>query len=351
MRRCGLSSDCSHLLCLLSQARVTLHRLASQLRSRQFRLGEDAAFAEGTLGTYRFQGEPPYDLSMSELSSLHMIKLIGIKAGWNLPVSIWHAPDGFGDEVYVSSMPHDCIAYALQGDVECVLGGVPGRSRGADNDHFTLFRTGDQCLYASVSEARFVHLSFDRCLWSTIADELTDGVADGVELLADRVFYTDRQFRKMIDAYVARSLMVDTTAIEMDSRANLIALALLRSHSSLFFSRIIRPMAIAPVRLSRVKEFVENHLSENIGLADLAAVADLSPFHFARAFRHEMGIPPHRYLMERRVEKARQLLVGTTLSLAEIALDCGFASQSHFTTAFRRHTSVTPGIWRQQVRL
>lgn len=109
-------------------------------------------------------------------------------------------------------------------------------------------------------------------------------------------------------------------------------------------------MALAPLRLARVKEFVDAHLADDLSLAEIAAAAELSPFHFARVFKRETGAPPHRYLMERRVARARELLAGTTMDLAEVALACGFAGQSHFTTAFKRHTGLTPGAWRAAVR-
>jgi AraC-like DNA-binding protein len=77
-------------------------------------------------------------------------------------------------------------------------------------------------------------------------------------------------------------------------------------------------------------------------------LAGLSAKHFARAFRQSTGVPPHRWLIEKRIERAKALLLGGGLSLAEIALACGFADQSHFTAAFRRGTGITPGAYRRE---
>jgi transcriptional regulator GlxA family with amidase domain len=85
-------------------------------------------------------------------------------------------------------------------------------------------------------------------------------------------------------------------------------------------------------------------------MADLARACNLSPGHFTRAFKQTTGQPPHRWLMERRIEKAKQLLTDTTLSLAEIAMACGFADQSHFTRVFSRTTHASPGAWRRYLR-
>jgi AraC family transcriptional regulator len=105
---------------------------------------------------------------------------------------------------------------------------------------------------------------------------------------------------------------------------------------------------IAPARLRAVRAHVEDHLAEDIALADLAAVAQLSRFHFARAFRAETGVTPHAYVTLRRVERAKRLMMEGGAALSEVALACGFAHQAHFTTAFRRVTGSTPGRWRAE---
>ena len=88
-------------------------------------------------------------------------------------------------------------------------------------------------------------------------------------------------------------------------------------------------------------EFIEDHLGDELTVARLADEACLSPFHFARAFRSATGTAPHRYLTERRLERARTLLAEDALSIAEIAARCGFSSQSYFT---RRPAPFPPGM-------
>jgi AraC family transcriptional regulator len=107
-----------------------------------------------------------------------------------------------------------------------------------------------------------------------------------------------------------------------------------------------RRYAIAPARLRRVMAYIDDHLAGDLGLAEIASVAALSRFHFARAFRAETGMSPHRWVTERRCEKAKRLMSGTSLSLAEVAVACGFAHQAHFTNTFRRVVGMPPGRWR-----
>ncbi|WP_164007277.1 helix-turn-helix domain-containing protein [Pyxidicoccus trucidator] len=104
---------------------------------------------------------------------------------------------------------------------------------------------------------------------------------------------------------------------------------------------------LSPAALRRVHLFAIAHLEGPLHLADLAARAQLSPYHFARAFKSSTGETPRAYVERLRVEKAEGLIRDTELPLADIALACGFSSQSRFTTAFRRATGFTPARYRR----
>lgn len=99
---------------------------------------------------------------------------------------------------------------------------------------------------------------------------------------------------------------------------------------------------LAPVVLRRVREYVEAHLEQDLTIEDLAAVAGLSPYHFARAFKRSTGFGPYRYVLRRRTERAKRLLAAGKIPLSDVAQACGFGSQSHFSARFREVTGVTP---------
>ncbi len=99
--------------------------------------------------------------------------------------------------------------------------------------------------------------------------------------------------------------------------------------------------------MRRAKEFIVENLEEDLSLAEIAAAANLSQYHFARAFRKSTGFTPQQYLMQQRIERAKQLLAKNDLPIVEISLLTGFKNQSHFTTLFRKFTKLTPRTWRE----
>ena len=102
---------------------------------------------------------------------------------------------------------------------------------------------------------------------------------------------------------------------------------------------------LPPATLNRVRQYIEKHLEEGVSLKELAAIGRLSLSHFGRAFKQSEGVSPYDYLLGCRVRRAQQLLAGTEMRLAEIAVACGFADQSHFTRTFRRLVGVPPSAY------
>lgn len=99
----------------------------------------------------------------------------------------------------------------------------------------------------------------------------------------------------------------------------------------------------------KAKEMLSAHLDGSIEVSDLAAACKLSPSHFARAFRQTIGMAPHQWLLQRRVDVAKSMMRSSDRSLSEVALACGFADQSHFTRVFSRLTGESSGTWRRTI--
>jgi len=132
-----------------------------------------------------------------------------------------------------------------------------------------------------------------------------------------------------------QALASGESPLQQDERYRELASAILRRDA---VTRTARP---APSALVRARDYIAAHPAAPIGLAEIAAVADLTPWHFARAFRRQFGIPPHRFQLGLRIDMARRLLADG-LSGAEVAHRTGFADQSHFIRRFKRMTGTTP---------
>ena len=97
----------------------------------------------------------------------------------------------------------------------------------------------------------------------------------------------------------------------------------------------------------RAVQHIHQNIGAPLGVAGIAATTGVGVTHFSNTFRQVTGVTPHRYVLRSRIERARELLRMTSLSVGEIAAAVGFAGQSHFCTAFRRETGVTPSRYRR----
>jgi AraC family transcriptional regulator len=110
------------------------------------------------------------------------------------------------------------------------------------------------------------------------------------------------------------------------------------------------PSGLAERNLARVLAYIEENLCEPITLADLAGLANVSRFHFARLFRHSTGLSPMSYIERARLQRAKDLIRSGPLSLTTIAASLGFADQSHFTRRFHRQFGYTPSTFAREQR-
>ena len=137
-----------------------------------------------------------------------------------------------------------------------------------------------------------------------------------------------------------------------ESLANILAVHLIRHIVAPGRAAQGRDGTMPRGRLRAVLEYLEEHLDAAPTLAEIAAVAGLNPYHFARQFRAATGLPPHQYVITRRVERAKHLLrEGTDSSLAEVAARAGFYDQSQFSHHFKRLVGVTPSQFRTSSRI
>jgi AraC family transcriptional regulator len=141
-------------------------------------------------------------------------------------------------------------------------------------------------------------------------------------------------------------------SLAAESLANVMAVYLIRHVLAPHRPGRGRDGALPHGRLLAVLEYIEEHVVTGATLEQMAAVARLSSYHFARQFKAATGLPPHQYVIMRRIERAKQLLqTRTDLSLAEIAAHAGFSDQSQFSHHFKRVVGITPGHFQTPARI
>jgi AraC family transcriptional regulator len=132
-----------------------------------------------------------------------------------------------------------------------------------------------------------------------------------------------------------------------ESAATMLAARLLQQHSVRTPKLASDEDGLSSYTLRQVLDYIRSHLSQDLSIIDLAQVAGMSPYYFLRLFAKSMYVTPRQYIIQIRIERAKELLRSRELSIADIALQCGFTNQSHFTNIFRQLTETTPKAYRR----
>lgn len=140
---------------------------------------------------------------------------------------------------------------------------------------------------------------------------------------------------------VGSRLVVDSLACEL-------AVHILRRHAHIRFGKEAAAAGLSQSQLRSLNDFIRGHLESDLSLHQLADAVGLSRFHFARTFKATTGTSAHHYVVEQRIDRAKVLLRRTRIPLSDIAAQCGFSDQSHFTRMFRQHVGTTPGRYRTE---
>jgi AraC family transcriptional regulator len=191
-----------------------------------------------------------------------------------------------------------------------------------------------------------VYLTKDRL--QSCADVLTDGKP--VELLG-RVGFDDPTTARILELLAREAAMADSSSrLFIEQAIDLLCTQLVRGHST--FGVLTSPApqrGLATWQVRRVTEYMRDHLGEDIGLSELAAIVGLSRFHFCTAFRLATGRTPHEWLAQARIERAQAMLAQPEAAITEVALAVGYSTPSAFTAAFRRVTGTTPSEFRRRL--
>ena len=254
-------------------------------------------------------------------------------------------------EATLPGLPHPCIAYCSNGSatIHRHIDGEPAERAELSPRHFGMVPETRSSSW-QLDGTPDIQLVYVR---RQLVDELAAAEFDAEPGEVDfdhRVGFSDPMLESLVTALLGElrddNLSASSNGLYADHLVRLIALRVLHTRSSLRTARVATASDATTARLQAVRELIESSLAEDLSLRRLAAASGLRAHTLAKAFTREFGIALHTYVISRRVERAKTLLRNHDLSLAEVAFATGFASQSHLTTAFKRHVHVTPGRYR-----
>ncbi|MBR8257605.1 helix-turn-helix domain-containing protein [Burkholderia ambifaria] len=269
----------------------------------------------------------------------HLLREASVGCG--LALAEWHNRDSW---TRYDRPGHHTISLYLEGGNDIIR--TDQRLAGGAPDKLCVLPAGHSSEWKVGGAIRMFHLYIDPDALAYQAQVTFNTGHRQVDLM-DLTFVDDPAIAMIVRGGL---LPLDWTGacdrMALDSACHLLIHHLLRRHNA---RATVTPTkgGLAPSVQRNLTEFIEANLGEALNLDDLARHAGLSTFHFAKMFRVGVGLPPHRYVAKRRVERAKHLLRETSMELVEIALACGYASQSHFTKAFKTETGTTPGAWRR----
>jgi AraC family transcriptional regulator len=166
--------------------------------------------------------------------------------------------------------------------------------------------------------------------------------------LADRTYFEDPRIASLCQSLVNEEWESPDGLLRTNETAHAVLSLLLRGQGVRRANLALKGGLSAATR-RRLRDYIDSHLAQPLTLGELSAVAALSEFHLARMFRESFGLPPAAWIARQRLDRARTLLRTTTLPLAQIAGQCGYANASHFSHRFREAVGVTPGGYRQAI--
>lgn len=217
--------------------------------------------------------------------------------------------------------------------------GEPGR--------VCLMPAGHESNWVVGGEQRFLHLYFDAGHLAPLALRLLDREPREMGL-PELTFVDDGTLSRPLQAIASLDWHDPQSRLEANTLAHGVLAQLVGAHGGRA-PAARRQGGLAPAVRRRLADWIEQHLAEPVTVGGMAAQAALSEHHFARMFRVSFGMAPHAWVLQRRLERARQLLRGEA-TLEQVAQACGLASASHLVRRFRAQTGVTPGDYRRALR-
>ncbi|HHA1890487.1 TPA: helix-turn-helix domain-containing protein [Enterobacter ludwigii] len=245
------------------------------------------------------------------------------------------------DTITVKSNHHTLSLYVADG-YESYQKTPGGWKNGGGPDRFCLMPKESESTWDIRDDLSFVHLYCTDEHLRDVGEKIWDKRPLSLTL-DEKIFGSDPKITALYRQFLLGcDWQQKANQLTLSTASTLLMTHLLQHYSSVQWKLPVVTGGLSPFVLLNVLAFIEENLSQPLTLAELAEQAALSEYHFARMFRQSMGLAPHQYVMQRRMEKAKALVQHTTTPLTDIALACGFNSASHFSNRFRSMMGITP---------
>ena len=246
--------------------------------------------------------------------------------------------------ISVAFLPHDRATWSIDNGESQTTAVVPGNILLLSHHNFVWH-------YREVA-SEWLDIDIEPSVLSQIAE--ASGLPSKIDL-DYRILFNDSTILHLAQLLKAEVIKGDVAQeIYIESLRNLLAVHLVRHYTSIGRSQPQKltksNYSLTHAQIKQLKDFIETNLQQKLSIVQLAAIVHLSPFHFARAFKQATGFSPHNYIIQRRLERAKNLLTLTQLSIQEIGMQVGYRNQSHFTVQFRKHIGTTPAAYRNNLK-
>ena len=220
-----------------------------------------------------------------------------------------------------------------------------------DRLHESIVQKGDSIFVPAGQPSYWRQHEGDICcpLHVCLKPELIEQVAEASEIDAQRINLVNCFGKQDLQLHhVAMLLLAELQSggimgrLYVESLTQVLVIHLLRHYSTVTQTITSGNRSLTNSQLQQAIDYIHIHLNRDLSLAELAGIVNISPTYFASLFKQAMGISPHQYVIQQRVERAKMMLKRTDLAIADIALQVGFSSQSHLTQQFKRLTGLTP---------
>ena len=250
------------------------------------------------------------------------------------------------DRVSVCSNHHTLSMY-IQGGYHSYQKTAQGWHNGGGPDHMCLMPQNFESTWDLRDPLTFVHLYYTEEHLQRVAEQVWDREPSQI-ILNPQSFVADLQIAMIYRHFLLNGAWQNReNHLQMSTATTLLLNHLIKNYSHTEWQAPEVKGGLSPYTLKQLLEWIDQHIQQSLTLSDLAEQTQLSEYHFAHMFKQSMQMPPHQYVMQRRLELAHQALQQTTANMTDISEQYGFSSSSHFSHRFKKHFGYTPSQMRK----